>query len=82
MKDKEKTKKYLDIIRITLSQIVGADYTDIQPEDSITEDLHMGPTEITDFIQSMSQKGFEIPESVFEEISTVDELAEYLQENE
>ncbi len=83
MRDEKKNKKYFDIIRVLLSQVLGTDYTDIQAEDSFIEDLHMGPAEIADFIQLMNEKDFNIDENIFnEEVETVGELIEYLVDNE
>lgn len=77
-KDDKKFKKYLEITRKALSQILGTDSVDIQLEDSFTEDLHMDPTEIADFIQLMNEKGFNLDNLDFEEIDTVEEFVNYL----
>jgi acyl carrier protein len=81
-KDAKKIKKYLNLTRALLSQVLGTDAADIQPEDSLVEDLHMGPAEISDFIQLANDKGIDINENIFEEIETVQELTEHISENE
>jgi acyl carrier protein len=81
-KDDKKFKKYLEITRKVLSQILGTDFIDIQLEDSFTEDLHMGPSELADFIQLMNEKGFSLDDLDLEEIGTVEEFVDYLVNNE
>ena len=82
MEENKKTKFYLDAIKESLSQLLGIEKTDIQTEDSFKEDLHMGPAEITDFIQLMSKKGINIDNFDTEEIETVGDFVDFLMANE
>ncbi len=82
MEENKKTKFYLDVIRESLSQLLGVEETDIQMEDSFKEDLHMGPAEITDFVQLMSKKGINTDNLNTEEIETVSDLVDFLIANE
>jgi len=83
MREEKKTKKYLSLVKSMLSNILGTDYEDIQPEYTLVDDLHMGPTEISDLIQMMSQKGIVLEESLINnEINTVEDLVNFFIENE
>jgi acyl carrier protein len=76
----DKTKINI-IIKSTLAEKLGVDTEDIQDEDSLSEDLHMNPADITDIIESLKQKGLDTPELYFSETDTVGELVEALCEN-
>ncbi len=81
----EKTEKNHQKIEKTvkevLSEMLGIETTDINSGDLLTEDLHMGPTEITDLIEKLSQKGIIIEDNLFKDIETVEELIDYITNN-
>jgi acyl carrier protein len=76
--DKNKSKELSDNIKDILSEILGIDRGDIENEDSFTEDLRMGPTELSDFMAKLSEKGYDTSELSFEETETVEDLNEFV----
>ena len=77
-----KHKNILRAIKEILSKQLGVEHSDIQEEDLFIEDLHMRPTDLADFTESLSDRGFETKDLDFEEISSVEELVDYFSSNE
>ncbi len=69
-----------EIIKNLLAELIGVDSEDIKDEDYLDEDLHMGPTEIADFLGKLQEKGFDA--AILEKPSelSVGEIAEILNE--
>lgn len=65
-------------IKLLLSEFLGTDAADINNDDSLREDLHMSPTDLTDFSQILTKNGFESDDIDLTEIETVTDLAEAL----
>ena len=76
--DKDATKDIQDKVKGIISEILGIDKDDIQDEDSLTEDLRMKPTEISDFAAKLTELGFDTSELNFDEADTVYDLSEAL----
>jgi len=74
----ESKKEITKLIYKILSEITGTEVEDIQPEYSLTEDLHMGPAELSDFMEMMEEKGLDIGSIDFDDIETVDDIVESL----
>lgn len=54
--DFNKTK---DIVRRELANFLGVDTEDIEDDSSLTEDLHMKATDLTDFMEVLVRMGME-----------------------
>lgn len=61
-----------------LAEHIGVEPEDINDEDSLSEDLHMNPAEISDFVHSLGEAGFSISSLNLTEIETVGDLLEAL----
>jgi hypothetical protein len=76
--DTTKETSYLDQVKEVLASQLGLEATDISEEDSFTDDLHMRPTEVSDFLQELATHGFETEDIDLASIGTVGELVESL----
>lgn len=74
--DLEKTK---EVIKKLLAEHIGVEPDDINDDDSFIEDLHMNPSELTDFSEKLRQAGFEISGVDFTNLTKVEDLAEELE---
>ena len=70
--DTEKSVKSL------LAEQIGVELEDIKDDDSLLEDLHMSPSDITDFVHKLAQSDFVVKESDISTATTVGELVETL----
>lgn len=73
-------KEYNDIdkmLKRELSEFLGIEPEDIEEDFFLTEDLHMSPTDLTDFTEMLSQKGFATQELDFSEVETYSDLVDY-----
>ena len=62
-----------------ISEFTGLNEDEITGEESLTEDFHMGPTELTDFKETLVENNLTTPEGLdFSQIETVNELIEQL----
>jgi hypothetical protein len=74
-------KEYKDIdksVKKALADFVGIEPDDIEEDYSLVEDLHMKPTDLTDFAQILSNMGLNTEKLDFTEIETFAELMEFL----
>ncbi len=62
-----------------LSSQVGVEEDDILPEYSFSDDLHMSPASLTDFIESLSDLGIDTSSLDMTEIDTVGDFIEYIE---
>lgn len=74
---KEKSDLKKQVLEI-LAQYLGIDPEDINDDDSLSTDLHMRASDLTDFIQSLNQIGIDTSRVDLTEIDTVEELIEAL----
>lgn len=65
-------------IRQILSEHVGVEPADINDEDSFMDDLHMKPTELTDFLEVLTNEGIDTSDLDLSAVTTVSELIEAL----
>ncbi len=68
--------KIKEKIRKELADYLGTDPEDIDDESVLTEDLHMQPTDLTDFAEILSSAGYDISKLDFTEIETFSELVD------
>ncbi len=69
------------LIKNELSNLLGIEPDDIEDDFSLTEDLHMKPTDITDFIEILSNMNFATESLDFSEIETFSDLVDALTQN-
>ncbi len=48
-----------DIVRRELANFLGVDSEDVEDDSSLTEDLHMKATDLTDFMEVLTRMGME-----------------------
>lgn len=59
-----------------LADFLGVDTSDITPDDSLTEDLHMTPADLTDFMEVLTTSGIDTSKLNMAEIETLEDLHE------
>lgn len=65
-------------VKRELADFLGIDMEDIEDETTLREDLHMDPTNLTDFKEILGKAGFEIQDLDMTEIETFGDLVETL----
>ena len=65
-----------DKIKKLLSSQLGVEPEDIDLEDSLIQDLHMRPHDLTDFIQGLEENGFDTKDINLETTETVGDIIE------
>jgi len=78
-KDKQKMPRK---VKILLSEQLGIKPSDIQDDYSFLEDLHMGPSDLTDFSEKLLSNKIDVSNINFQEVDTVSDLIEALSSNE
>jgi len=73
MRNKSDTKLKIKTI---LAGFLGIEPEDIEDEDSLTADLHMKPSDLTDFLELMESNGIDTSSIDFIEVDTFAELIE------
>lgn len=63
-------------IKAVLADQLGVEPDDIKGEDSFSDDLHMTATNLSDFVESLSEKGLDVSKIELTEVATVEELIE------
>ncbi|HLE48593.1 MAG TPA: phosphopantetheine-binding protein [Patescibacteria group bacterium] len=74
--------KKLNQVKILLSEFLGVSKDDINLDDSIKDDLHMDPAQITDFLEILDENGFPTHSVNLQSIETLQELFEQLIDDE
>lgn len=46
-----------DTIKAILAEQIGVEIADIKSDDTLSEELHLGASEITDFLSKLNEKG-------------------------
>lgn len=67
-----------DKITKLLADFLGVETGDFTPEDSLTENLHMTASDLTDFVEILNLAGVDTSELNLEEVETVEDLYEKL----
>ncbi|HKC04477.1 MAG TPA: hypothetical protein VKC54_01250 [Patescibacteria group bacterium] len=65
-------------VKAELANYLGIDLEDIEDESTLTGDLHMKATEITDFMELLNGLGFESNGINLAELETFEELTDAL----
>ncbi|EKE12405.1 MAG: hypothetical protein ACD_13C00220G0001 [uncultured bacterium] len=74
-------REYNDIkesVKNALADFLGIEPEDVEDDFSLTEDLHMKPTDLTDFIEILVKMNFDTASLDFSEIETFSELIDAL----
>ena len=69
-------EKHQEIKRV-MAEFLGVEPEDINNEDTLGEDLHLGAQKIPDLMTHLNEAGYEIDENDFQNIDTVDDLLEH-----
>jgi len=67
-------------IKSILAQQLGIESEDINPDDSLVDELHMKPSDLTDFLEILEGEGVDTSKIYLTKIETVEELIEALTE--
>ena len=67
-----------DIVRRELASYLGVETGDIEDDSSLTEDLHMKATDLTDFMEILTRMGMETSNIDLTETETFLDLVEAL----
>ncbi len=73
--DFEKTKIQ---VKRELSDFLGIDMEDVEDDTVLTDDLHMDPTQLTDFMEILGKAGFATDDVDLTEVETFMDLIEAL----
>jgi len=71
-------KNIKDIVMTSLVVFLGVTTEDINLEDTLRNDLHMSSSDISDYIESIGNKGLNIKDLKMENVDTVGELIDEL----
>ena len=77
MQDSPNSELSLKVTKL-LAATLGVEAEDISEDDSFAQDLHMSPDKLADFVESLSQGGFQTSNLALGEIETVGDLTEAL----
>lgn len=65
-------------IKKLLADFLGVEIEDINEDDLLRDDLHMGPVDITDFSHILSEEGLEIKHEDWQDIEVVSDIYDYI----
>jgi len=71
--DQKETK---NLVKQHLADYLGVEIEDIDDDDSLTHDLHMRPSDLTDFLETFKSNELDTKNIDLTEIETVGELIE------
>jgi acyl carrier protein len=69
------------ILRILADQL-GVEPEDLNDEDSLRDDLRMSPSNLTDFVETLAEEGFDINKIDFEEMESLGDLINLMYQEE
>lgn len=67
-----------ELIKKELAGFLGIEPEDIESDFSLTDDLHMKPTDLTDFMEILSKMDFDTDSIDFAEVETFADLIDAL----
>lgn len=67
-----------ELIKKELAGFLGIEPEDIESDFSLTDDLHMKPTDLTDFMEILSKMDFDTDSIDFAEVETFADLIDTL----
>lgn len=78
MGDNKTNAKLINQVMLLLARQLGVEIDDISLEDTLSDDLRMGPKELADVSEALVNLGYEIGDLDFESVETVADLVDYL----
>lgn len=69
----------LAVFKETLANFLGVEVDDISNEDSLSEDLHMQASDLSDFLGKLEALDFDVTKTDLTKIETVEDLMESLE---
>ena len=78
MIDDNTRNEITNTVKNDLANFLGVDLEDIENSDSFSDDLHMRPSDLTDFLETLSNKLPRISSIDISEIESVGELIDEL----
>jgi len=81
MKMDAEFNKTKETVRRELSNFLGVDTEDIEDDSSLTEDLHMKATDLTDFMEILTRMNMDTERVDLTETETFSDLLEALTEH-
>lgn len=76
--DPKKTSSISELVKEVLATQIGVEPDDIDEEDLLSEDLHMSPTDLSDFVGSLATSGLDTKDLELTKIETVSDVIEGL----
>ena len=70
--------KLEDKVKEILANQLGIEIEDISCEDSFTEELHMSPADLTDFVENLSKEGFDTKDIDITQSNNLNEIFDVL----
>lgn len=64
-------------IKRLLAEFLGIETADINDEDLLRDDLHMGPVDITDFANQLTENDLDVKQEDWQNIETVEDIYDY-----
>ena len=74
----KKTSSISELVKEVLATQIGVEPDDIDEEDMLSDDLHMSPTDVSDFVGSLTTKGLDTKDLELTKIETVSDIIEGL----
>ncbi len=81
-KSKNTDKNLEDRVKEILANQLGIEADDISCEDSFTQELHMSPADLTDFVENLAKEGFETKEIDITNVNNLNDLIDILSSQE
>ncbi|KKQ24415.1 MAG: hypothetical protein US62_C0044G0006 [Candidatus Woesebacteria bacterium GW2011_GWA1_37_8] len=67
------------LFKQTLAEFLGLDVEDIGNDDGLYEELHMQPSDLSDFLHKLGELGFDTTKTDLTKVESVDDLIETLE---
>jgi acyl carrier protein len=82
MSNNSKSLNPEQLIKGTLSELLGVEPEDLSNEDSLIDDLHMNAAVLSDFLELMKKRNIDTSKIDFTNIDTVSELIDHISSDE
>ena len=68
----------LTLFKQTLAEFLGLEVEDIGSDDGLYEELHMQPSDLSDFLHKLGELGFDTTKTDLTKVESVNDLVEAL----
>lgn len=82
MTNEDRYAKIESLVKNKLSQYLGVGLEDVSNDDSLRDDLHMNPADISDFLKLLADEGVSTDFSEIQQIESVTDIIEKISEEE